>query len=109
MRPVIAAPFLGTSPVNFHVRRSLLQTAQIGYPVIVRSAFALGGLGSGFAHSPEELQQLATQSLSLAPQILVERSMKGCVGGFHACRALPPLPVGPPTCTPTCARDLTWL
>jgi len=43
----------------------------------VRSAYALGGLGSGFAQTPEELQQLATQSLSLSPQILVERSMKG--------------------------------
>jgi carbamoyl-phosphate synthase large subunit len=45
--------------------------------VIIRAAYALGGLGSGFANSPEELQQLATQSLSLSPQILIERSMKG--------------------------------
>ncbi|KAJ3028212.1 carbamoyl-phosphate synthase (glutamine-hydrolyzing) cpa2 [Rhizophlyctis rosea] len=50
---------------------------QIGYPVIVRSAFALGGLGSGFANDDNELRQLATASLSLSPQILVERSMKG--------------------------------
>ncbi|KAJ3289558.1 carbamoyl-phosphate synthase (glutamine-hydrolyzing) cpa2 [Borealophlyctis nickersoniae] len=49
----------------------------IGYPVIVRSAFALGGLGSGFANDDHELRQLATASLSLSPQILVERSMKG--------------------------------
>ncbi|PVV05016.1 hypothetical protein BB560_000472 [Smittium megazygosporum] len=49
----------------------------IGYPVIIRSAYALGGLGSGFASSEQELRALATQSLSLSPQILVERSMKG--------------------------------
>ncbi|ODQ66308.1 carbamoyl-phosphate synthase large subunit [Nadsonia fulvescens var. elongata DSM 6958] len=49
----------------------------IGYPIIVRSAYALGGLGSGFANSPEELRNLASQSLSLAPQILVEKSLKG--------------------------------
>ena len=45
--------------------------------MIVRSAYTLGGLGSGFADNAEELRQLATKSLSLAPQILVERSMKG--------------------------------
>ena len=55
-----------------------LQAAQgVGYPVIVRSAYALGGLGSGFAATPEELKNLASRSLSLAPQILVERSLKG--------------------------------
>lgn len=50
---------------------------KIGYPVIIRSAFSLGGLGSGFAANPEELQALSAKSLSLAPQILVEKSMKG--------------------------------
>jgi len=50
---------------------------EVRYPVIIRSAFALGGLGSGFANNDQELQQLATKSLSLSPQILVERSMKG--------------------------------
>ncbi|KAI8849188.1 hypothetical protein BC829DRAFT_443187 [Chytridium lagenaria] len=50
---------------------------KIGFPVIIRSAFALGGLGSGFADNAAQLRTLATQSLSLSPQILVERSMKG--------------------------------
>ncbi|TPX36357.1 carbamoyl-phosphate synthase (glutamine-hydrolysing) [Synchytrium microbalum] len=59
------------------VPEALAAASQIGYPVIVRSAFALGGLGSGFANDEEELNQLATKSLSLSPQILVERSMKG--------------------------------
>ncbi|KJE96347.1 carbamoyl-phosphate synthase large subunit [Capsaspora owczarzaki ATCC 30864] len=56
---------------------ALAAAASIGYPVIIRSAFALGGLGSGFADTPEQLSEMATRSLSLAPQILVERSMKG--------------------------------
>jgi carbamoyl-phosphate synthase large subunit len=50
---------------------------EIGYPIIVRSAFALGGLGSGFAANANQLRELAAKSLSLSPQILVERSMKG--------------------------------
>ncbi|KAL9657086.1 hypothetical protein ABK040_002712 [Willaertia magna] len=49
----------------------------LGYPVIVRAAFALGGLGSGFANNDKELRELATQALSTSPQILVEKSVKG--------------------------------
>ncbi|CAI5755684.1 unnamed protein product [Candida verbasci] len=49
----------------------------VGYPIIVRSAYSLGGLGSGFANNEQELRNLAAQSLSLAPQILVEKSLKG--------------------------------
>ncbi|CAG8500058.1 11547_t:CDS:2 [Ambispora leptoticha] len=59
------------------VEDALKAAGEIGYPVIIRSAFTLGGLGSGFAESPQELHTLATKSLSLAPQILVEKSMKG--------------------------------
>jgi carbamoyl-phosphate synthase large subunit len=43
----------------------------------LRSAFTLGGLGSGFANNPEELRDLSAKSLSLSPQVLIERSMKG--------------------------------
>ncbi len=50
---------------------------EIGYPVILRSAFTLGGLGSGFANDPDELRDLSAKSLSLSPQVLIERSMKG--------------------------------
>lgn len=50
---------------------------EIGYPVILRSAFTLGGLGSGFAHNPDELRDLAAKGLALSPQVLIERSMKG--------------------------------
>ncbi|ORY05655.1 large subunit of carbamoyl-phosphate synthase [Basidiobolus meristosporus CBS 931.73] len=59
------------------VTDALNAAEEIGYPIIVRSAFSLGGLGSGFAANAEELRQLATKSLSLSPQILVEKSMKG--------------------------------
>ncbi|RKP05414.1 hypothetical protein THASP1DRAFT_19846, partial [Thamnocephalis sphaerospora] len=50
---------------------------EIGYPVIVRAAYALGGLGSGFASNEEELVELCQKALAVSPQVLVERSMKG--------------------------------
>ncbi|KAK8168501.1 hypothetical protein IWX90DRAFT_108026 [Phyllosticta citrichinensis] len=50
---------------------------KIGYPIIVRAAYALGGLGSGFANNKEELRNLAARSLTLSPQILVEKSLRG--------------------------------
>ncbi|KAI5286204.1 carbamoyl-phosphate synthase (glutamine-hydrolyzing) cpa2, partial [Ascosphaera aggregata] len=59
------------------VDEALNAADKIGYPIIVRSAYALGGLGSGFAATPEELKNLAARSLTLSPQILVEKSLKG--------------------------------
>lgn len=50
---------------------------KVGYPIIVRAAYALGGLGSGFANNAEELRNLSARSLTLSPQILVEKSLKG--------------------------------
>lgn len=50
---------------------------QIGYPLIIRAAYALGGLGSGFVNNEEELRNMAARSLTLSPQILVEKSLKG--------------------------------
>ncbi|KZT60523.1 carbamoyl-phosphate synth [Calocera cornea HHB12733] len=49
----------------------------IGYPVIVRAAFALGGLGSGFAKNEQELTALCNKAFATSPQVLVEKSMKG--------------------------------
>ncbi|OGX85802.1 carbamoyl phosphate synthase large subunit [Hymenobacter lapidarius] len=49
----------------------------IGFPIIVRAAFALGGLGSGFANNMDELRALARQSFTTSDQILVEESLKG--------------------------------
>ncbi|KAI9682876.1 MAG: carbamoyl-phosphate synthase (glutamine-hydrolyzing) cpa2 [Trizodia sp. TS-e1964] len=59
------------------VEDALDAAEKIGYPIIVRSAYALGGLGSGFAHNEEELRNLSSRSLTLSPQILVEKSLKG--------------------------------
>ncbi|QIX62671.1 carbamoyl-phosphate synthase (glutamine-hydrolyzing) large subunit [Hymenobacter sp. BT18] len=50
---------------------------RIGFPIIVRAAFALGGLGSGFANNPDELRALAQKAFSTSDQILVEESLKG--------------------------------
>lgn len=59
------------------VEEALDAAKNIGYPIIVRAAYALGGLGSGFANNEEELRNMAARSLTLSPQILVEKSLKG--------------------------------
>ena len=51
--------------------------ASLGYPVIIRAAYALGGLGSGFCDNEEELNKLAEKAFSFSPQVLVEKSLKG--------------------------------
>ena len=51
--------------------------AELGYPIIIRAAYALGGLGSGFCDNEEELRIKAEKALSFSPQILVEKSLKG--------------------------------
>lgn len=50
---------------------------ELGYPVILRAAYALGGLGSGFCDNEEELYKLAEKAFSFSPQVLVEKSLKG--------------------------------
>ena len=49
----------------------------LGYPVILRAAYALGGLGSGFCDNEEQLNKLAEKAFSFSPQVLVEKSLKG--------------------------------
>ncbi len=49
----------------------------LGYPVIVRAAYALGGLGSGFCDNEQELVALVEKALAFSPQVLVEKSLKG--------------------------------
>ncbi len=56
---------------------ALSAAEQLGYPVIVRAAYALGGLGSGFCDNKEELVALVEKALSFSPQVLVEKSLKG--------------------------------
>lgn len=51
--------------------------SKIGYPVIVRAAYALGGLGSGFAENEEQLEEIVVKALASSPQVLVEKSLKG--------------------------------
>ena len=51
--------------------------AELGYPVILRAAYALGGLGSGFCDNEDELNRLAEKAFSFSPQVLVEKSLKG--------------------------------
>ena len=51
--------------------------AELGYPVILRAAYALGGLGSGFCNNEEELEKLSQKAFTFSPQVLVEKSLKG--------------------------------
>ena len=60
-----------------NTKDALAVALDIGYPVIVRAAYALGGLGSGFASNPKELEDLCLKAFANSPQVLVERSMKG--------------------------------
>ncbi|MES2744244.1 MAG: ATP-grasp domain-containing protein, partial [Bdellovibrionota bacterium] len=57
--------------------QALTAANKISYPVIVRAAFALGGLGSGFANNDAELKALVIPALASSPQVLVEKSLKG--------------------------------
>ncbi|KAJ5388831.1 Protein pyrABCN [Penicillium cosmopolitanum] len=59
------------------LEESLRVVEDIGFPVIVRAAYALGGLGSGFAEDMGQLKDLCTKALAVSPQVLIERSMKG--------------------------------
>ncbi|KAG0704073.1 hypothetical protein DFH29DRAFT_913533 [Suillus ampliporus] len=57
--------------------RSVAAAREIGFPVIVRAAYALGGLGSGFAQNEVQLRALCRKAFATSPQVLVEKSMKG--------------------------------
>ena len=59
-------------------KKDALEAAEkLGYPVILRAAYALGGLGSGFCDNAEQLSKLAEKAFSFSPQVLVEKSLKG--------------------------------
>jgi carbamoyl-phosphate synthase/aspartate carbamoyltransferase len=60
-----------------NVQDAVAAARRIGYPLIIRAAFALGGLGSGFADNEAQLVALCTKAFATSPQVLVERSMKG--------------------------------
>lgn len=56
---------------------ALLAAEEIGYPIIIRAAFTLGGQGSGFCYSPDDLKELASTAFSFSSQLLIEKSLKG--------------------------------
>ncbi|KAJ2157634.1 Carbamoyl-phosphate synthase [Coemansia sp. RSA 552] len=60
-----------------NIEEAITAANDIGYPLIIRAAYALGGLGSGFASNEEELVALCRKAFAASPQVLVERSMKG--------------------------------
>jgi carbamoyl-phosphate synthase large subunit len=60
-----------------NIEDALAAAENLGYPVIIRAAYALGGLGSGFCDNADELRKLAEKALSYSPQVLVEKSLKG--------------------------------
>ena len=60
-----------------NIDQALAAAEDLGYPVILRAAYALGGLGSGFCDNADELRKLAEKAFSFSPQVLVEKSLKG--------------------------------
>ena len=60
-----------------NIEQARKAAAELGYPIIIRAAYALGGLGSGFCDNEEELIKLAEKAFSFSPQVLVEKSLKG--------------------------------
>ncbi|CAB4376032.1 unnamed protein product [Rhizophagus irregularis] len=60
-----------------NTQEALCAAKEIGYPVICRAAYALGGLGSGFAENEAQLRDLCSKAFAVSPQVLIERSMKG--------------------------------
>lgn len=60
-----------------NLEEAMVAVQSIGFPVIVRAAYALGGLGSGFAENKNQLRELCVKAFAASPQVLIERSMKG--------------------------------
>ncbi len=60
-----------------NMEEALVASRKLGFPIIIRAAYTLGGLGSGFCENEEELKTLAAKAFSYSPQILVEESLKG--------------------------------
>ena len=72
---------IGVKTIKSHACENIEEArraaADLGYPVIIRAAYALGGLGSGFCDNEDELNKLAEKAFSFSPQVLVEKSLKG--------------------------------
>ncbi len=72
---------IGVKTIKSHACQNIDETLHaaedLGYPVIIRAAYALGGLGSGFCENEKELREVAEKAFSFSPQVLVEKSLKG--------------------------------
>eukprot|EP00040_Diaphanoeca_grandis_P039152 m.258265 g.258265 ORF g.258265 m.258265 type:complete len:1509 (-) comp36354_c0_seq1:42-4568(-) len=68
---------IATSIAATTTEAAIAAANEIGYPVIVRAAFSLGGLGSGFAHNDSQIRDLTTRAFNTSKQVLVEKSLKG--------------------------------
>lgn len=69
--------YVAPSKCVYSVEEAISAARTIGYPVMARAAFSLGGLGSGFADSEDELKVLAAQALSHSSQLIIDKSLKG--------------------------------
>lgn len=65
------------SAAVYNVKEALQAAEKIGYPVMARAAFSLGGLGSGFASNQDELTSLASQAFAYSNQLIIDKSLKG--------------------------------
>jgi carbamoyl-phosphate synthase large subunit len=72
----IGVKSISSTAVTNH-ERCKKSCGKLGYPVIIRAGYALGGQGSGFCNNSEELENLANKAFAHTPQILVEKSLKG--------------------------------
>lgn len=61
----------------YFLSQAIAAAEKIGYPVLIRAAFALGGLGSGFADNKDQLITLATSAFAHTSQLLIDKSLKG--------------------------------
>lgn len=72
---------IGVKTIKSHACNDIESARQaakeLGYPIIIRAAYALGGLGSGFCDNEEQLDRIAEKAFSFSPQVLVEKSLKG--------------------------------
>ena len=72
---------IGVKTIKSHPAANLEEArkaaAELGFPLIIRAAYALGGLGSGFCDNEAELEEICSKAFSFSPQVLVEKSLKG--------------------------------
>lgn len=74
------------SEITYSLEEAEIAAEKIGYPVVLRPAFTLGGTGGGFANNPDELKEIGIKAFRLSPvhEVLVEKSVKGCkIGRAH--------------------------